>query len=279
MRFLLTGSTGMIGLAVTKYLISQGHFVYMVARKDSNKLDKIPESKLVKVIKCDLSELNTLTLDSGIDYLIHLGWDKTIGDGRNNIDIQLKNIDYTLDAVKLAKRSGAKKFIGIGSQAEYGLHNEKLSIDTKCEPITGYGIAKFSAGRFSKLLCQQLNIEYNWIRILSVYGENDSPLTLMSYINKCIKDGVDANVSKCEQIWDYISADEAAKIIYKICLQGKNGTAYPLGSGIGKPLREYIDNLIEYKKSKIKINYGAKPYQDNQVMYLVADMSYLIEFK
>ncbi len=50
----------MIGLALTKYLISKNHFVYMVVREDSKKLNKIPVSDLIKVVKCDISKIGTL---------------------------------------------------------------------------------------------------------------------------------------------------------------------------------------------------------------------------
>ena len=278
MRFAITGSTGMIGLALTKELIKENE-VIMFVREESKKLDIIPQNKNITIVKCDLSNLEKFNTDLACDYFIHLGWDKTIGEGRNDVYLQNLNVKYTLDAVGLAKRMNAKKFIGVGSQAEYGLKQEKLSINTECNPITGYGIAKYSAGKLAKIYCDQLGLEFNWIRILSVYGEYDNPNTLISYIKKCIKDNVDANVSPCEQIWDYIEANDAANIIIKIAKYGKNGITYPLGSGNAKPLKEYLEDIKKKYNSNIKINYGARPYNDNQVMYLVADMSYLKDLK
>lgn len=178
----------------------------------------------------------------------------------------------------MAKRLNAKKFIGAGSQAEYGLKNEPLRIDTNCNPITAYGIAKLCAGNMSKLLCEQLNLEFNWIRILSVYGEYDNPNTLISYVKESLKNNISPNVSKCEQIWDYISSSDAAKVIYKIMTQGKHGVFYPLGGGEGRPLYEYLEEIKNNINPNIKINYGARDYNKNQVMYLVSDMSYLKEF-
>lgn len=40
MIFAITGSTGMIGLALTKYLIGLNHHVIMFVRKDCKKLIK-----------------------------------------------------------------------------------------------------------------------------------------------------------------------------------------------------------------------------------------------
>ena len=277
MKVCITGSTGMIGLALTKYLITKDINVLMIVRPNSTKLNLIPKSSLIETVECDLSSLQDLKYSEKCDYFIHMGWDKTIGDGRNDVYLQNLNVKYTLDAVMFAKRLGCKKFIGLGSQAEYGLHNEPLAIDTSCNPITGYGIAKYSAGKLANILCSQQGLEFNWIRVLSVYGEYDNPNTLISYVTKCIRDNISANVTKCEQIWDYIEAGDAAKIIYRIMLNGKNGLTYPLGSGNGRPLKDYLEDLKKKYNSNIAINYGAKDYPQNQVMYLVADMSYLKE--
>ena len=277
MKVCITGSTGMIGLALTKYLITKNINVLMIVRPNSTKLNLIPKSSLIETVECDLSSLRDLKYSEKCDYFIHMGWDKTIGDGRNDVYLQNLNVKYTLDAVMLAKILECKKFIGLGSQAEYGLHNEPLAIDTSCNPITGYGIAKYSAGKLANILCSQQGLEFNWIRVLSVYGEYDNPNTLISYVTKCIRDNISANVTKCEQIWDYIEAGDAAKIIYRIMLNGKNGLTYPLGSGNGRPLKDYLEDLKKKYNSNIAINYGAKDYPQNQVMYLVADMSYLKE--
>lgn len=277
MTFVLTGSTGMIGLALTNYLLKLNHNIILFIRENSTKKMLIPINGKIKIIECDLNNLKNYVPNEKADYFIHLGWDKTFGSERDNVDVQVDNINYTLEACRLAKRFCCKKFIGIGSQAEYGLHNEPLGIETCCNPITGYGIAKYTAGKLSNILCHQLGIEFNWIRVLSVYGKHDNPNTLISYVTRCLESNVSPNVTKCEQTWDYISADEAAKIIYKIAIDGKNGITYPLGSGRAIKLKNYLEELKNKINPNIKINYGAKKYQDNQVMYLVADMSYLKE--
>ena len=277
MTFALTGSTGMIGLALTNYLLELNHNIILFIRENSTKKMLIPISGKIKIIECNLNNLKNYVPNEKVDYFIHLGWDKTFGSERDNVDVQVDNINYTLDACRLAKRFNCKKFIGIGSQAEYGFHNEPLGIETCCNPITGYGIAKYTAGKLSNILCQQSELEFNWIRVLSVYGKYDNPNTLISYVTRCLENNISPDVTKCEQIWDYISADEAAKIIYKIATDGKNGVTYPLGSGRAVKLKDYLEELKNKINPNIKINYGAKSYQDNQVMYLVADMSYLKE--
>lgn len=57
--------------------------------------------------------------------MFHFGWMGTTGAARNDMDLQCRNIAYTIDAVRLAQRFGCKTFIGAGSQAEYG-RTEKI---------------------------------------------------------------------------------------------------------------------------------------------------------
>lgn len=277
MKFVITGSTGMIGLTLTKYLISLHHEVIMFVREKTSKASIIPNSPLITVVKCDLDNLSSYSSEQTADYFIHLGWDKTIGDGRNDVYIQNQNVKYTLDAIKLAKRMNCKKFIGAGSQAEYGISNEKLSSQTPCNPFTGYGVAKYCASKFSKILCDQLGLEYNWLRILSIYGANDNPNTLISYTINSMMNNQSPDLTLCEQDWDYLYVKDLARAIYLTMLNGVNGKVYPVGSGKTRKLKEYVLILKESLNQNVKVNFGTKPYAPNQVMYLCADIDELIK--
>ena len=48
--------------------------------------------------------------------------------------MQEPNIQYTMDAVCLAKRLGCKLFVGAGSQAEYGRVDGKIGSNTPVNP-------------------------------------------------------------------------------------------------------------------------------------------------
>ena len=59
------------------------------------------------------------------------------------MDLQLQNIQYTLDAVRLAKRLGCKVFVGAGSQAEYGRYEGKLDAKVPVFPEKGFFVLPF----------------------------------------------------------------------------------------------------------------------------------------
>lgn len=278
-KVVITGSTSMIGINLIQYILEEDIEVLAIIRKNSTKKELLPKNDKIKIIECNLNELGNLNIDeNNYDVFIHLAWEGTFGNDRNNVDIQNLNVKYTLDAVKLAKKLGCKKFIGAGSQAEYGRVSGKLNSDTPANPDTAYGIAKLCAGKLSNILASQIGIEHIWTRILSVYGPYDNENTMvMSSIREMIKNVKSPEYTKAEQMWDYLYVQDIAKAIYLIGEKGKNNSVYCIGSGKQRPLYTYIEEIKNQINKNIKLNLGAKEYSKNQVMNLCADITKLTE--
>ena len=113
------------------------------------------------------------------------------------------------------------------------------------------------------------------MRILSVYGQNDGENTLISYLIRELKAGRSPELTKCEQTWDYLNCDDAARAFFAVAEKGVDGKAYPLGSGKGKPLSEYVSDIRDAVNPAIKLEFGKKPYYPHQPMCLVADIGEL----
>lgn len=274
-KILLTGCTGAIGSAIVEQAINSDYKVTCIVHKNSKRLQNLPKSDLITVVECDLCDYKNLELSEKHDIFIHLAWDKTIGGGRDDVDIQLKNVSYTLDAVRLAKRCGCSVFIGAGSQAEYGVQTVDLTPDLPVNPESGYGIAKYTAGKMSAMLCRQLGIRFNWLRILSVYGKNDGENSLISYTIRELKAGRFPEFTKCEQDWDYLNSEDAARGFLSVAEKGIDGKFYPLGSGKGRKLSEYLNVIQKVINPEIELGFGKKEYYPHQPMHLVADVSEL----
>lgn len=272
---LITGATGMIGSAIVEQAVKQGYEVTCLIRRGTTRIDNIPKDKNVKLIECDIDEYSSLELEEDYDVFMHLAWLKTFGNDRDNVELQLKNVQYTIDAVNLAKRAGCTVFIGAGSQAEYGIQKVDLTPSLPVNPESGYGIAKYTAGKLANMLCQQLEIRFNWLRILSVYGKNDNSYTLISYVIRELKAGRSPKLTKCEQMWDYLHCDDAARAFLSVAEKGIDGETYPLGSGRGRKLSEYVTDIRNSIAPDIKLTFGKKPYYPHQPMHLVADVSEL----
>jgi nucleoside-diphosphate-sugar epimerase len=278
-RAILSGATGAIGLALIQELIHNGIEVLVLCRKDSERNKKIPENVLITKKICSLDQLSLLQNNTGKEYDIfyHLAWDGTFGLSRNNLKLQIRNIEFALDAVHAAKRFGCTSFVGIGSQAEYGPVETKLTASTPAFPLDGYGMAKLCAGQMTRIEANQLGLHHNWVRVLSVYGPNDGEKTLVMSLIKNLSLGIAPECTFGDQIWDYLFSKDAALALRLIGEKGVNGKVYVLGSGEAKPLKDYIKQIQELVNPFTEIKYGSVPYSKNQVMFLQADITELVE--
>ena len=276
-KIIVTGATGCVGSAVVRRALAQGMEVTCIVHEGSKRLGNLPQDERVKIVECNLSNYNSLNIGGQHDAFIHMAWEKTFGASRDDAETQTRNIQYTLDACHLAKRCGCQVFVGAGSQAEYGAQSVDLTPDLPVNPESGYGIAKYAAGKLSAMLCKSLGIRQNWVRILSVYGPNDGENTLISYVIRELKAGRSPELTKCEQTWDYLYADDAGDAILAIAEKGVEGKAYPLGSSIGRKLSDYIEDIRQAINPSVEVKLGVREYYPHQPMHLVADIKDLNE--
>lgn len=276
-RIIVTGATGAVGSAVVRRALANDISVTCIVHQGSKRLGNLPKDERLSIVECNLSDYRNLQMEGQYDAFIHLSWEKTFGASRDDAEVQTRNIQYTLDAVQLAHRCGCQVFVGAGSQAEYGVQSVDLTPDLPVNPESGYGIAKYAAGKLSAMLCKSLGMRQCWVRILSVYGPNDGENSLISYLIREFKAGNSPQLTKCEQMWDYLYADDAADAILSVAEKGVDGKAYPLGSGNGRRLSAYVEDIKNAINPNIDVKYGFKEYYLHQPMHLVADISELMK--
>ena len=275
MKAVVTGATGAIGMALLELLEKNKIKTLVLCRMSSSRSSRIKESEYITKADCPLSEIKNFSLEEKYDVFFHFAWDGTFGDSRNDMYLQNNNVKYTLDAVNLASRLGCTTFVGAGSQAEYGRCEGEVSPDTLARPETGYGIAKLSAGLFSREEASKLNIKHIWARILSVYGPYDTERTMvMSTIRKLMQKDV-PEFTPAEQMWDYLYSKDAARAFLALAEHGRHGEVYCLGSGEAYPLKEYILKIRDAVCADAALAIGKIPYPERQPMYLKADISKL----
>ncbi len=276
-RAIVTGPTGAVGTALCRTLAERGVRVYAVCRPDSARTDALPKHENISLVKCDLADMALLPslLPEGGDAFYHLAWAHTIGAGRNDMKAQLDNIRYTLDALAAAKTMGCRVFIGAGSQAEYGRTEGALTPSTPAFPENGYGIAKLCAGQMSRVEAEKLGIDHIWVRILSVYGPGDGPLTMISSVTSQLLDGKKPALTAGDQRWDYLYSFDAADAFSLLAEHGVGGKTYVLGGGMARPLKEYVCCLRDAVDPSLPLGLGEVPYAPLQVMHLEADITEL----
>ena len=279
----ITGATGAIGRALISVCVQAGYEVLAVVHRTSPRAAELKRIERCQVLYLDLSEYdnaleemkkqNITTKGGGLFF--HLAWMAPFGKDRENLPLQLENVNFSLAAVRFAKALGCTTFVGAGSQAEYGRVKGKLSTDTPTFPETGYGVAKLCAGQMTRLACDQTGLKHVWTRILSVYGPHDGKNSLISIAIDDMIHNRETAFTPCDQIWDYIYSEDAARAMLLVSQKGNHGSVYVIGSGEAYPLKEFIQRIATITEYKKVIGFGKRLYNDKQVMYLQADISSL----
>ena len=217
-KIIVTGATGMLGLALIAECVEAGMDVTAVINPDSARKSILPVTGQIHHIECDYSRINELKgkLSKGYDTFYNLAWIGTDRKLRINYNVQMMNVEYTLNALKTAKELGCNTFVGAGSQAEYGRYDVPIREDFNVKPDTAYGSAKLEAGIKSREMSKKLGIRHIWTRIFSAYYPNDSKDTMIMYcINKLLNNEKPL-LSDCSQIWDYIYCGMPLKLLFHL---------------------------------------------------------------
>lgn len=265
MRVLITGATGFIGVALCKEMIKNGNEVTAIIRENSNKKSKLP--KEVKIVELSLDKLNKF--NGSYDLMYHLAWNGSSGNDRNDFDMQYSNIKYTIEAIKLAKRCNCKKFIGAGSQAEYGVvHGEAKEDETICKPFMMYGAAKLAAYQMGKLVSEQEGISFVWPRIYSVYGVGENEGTLISYLVKTLQEGNVPELSACENMWNFMYIDDCVRALRMLGENKDTEGIYNVASSDTRLLKDSVMEVRDIINKDVGINFGAKKTNEKTTFWL-----------
>ena len=177
MKILISGVSSFLGIYTAKELLSQGHQVYGIVRKESKNREKLESLRGLQLISVDMkafsfyAEEGELALAEGIrkqedsfsreaaffrdgfaleslvpndlDAIIHFAWDGVGSKGRENPEIQEQNLLMSKGFYQWGIQTGVKYFLFAGSQAEYGRGTRENP-----EPVSAYGKAKLSFSRY-----------------------------------------------------------------------------------------------------------------------------------
>ena len=280
---IVTGGTGVTGNALIRYLLDKGVKVTALVRKNSIRAKYLPEHENLRIILCGLEEYACIAdeLEEGsYDAFFHLAWEGSKGKekvaNRNNFKMQNMNTGFALDAVELCHKIGCNTFIMTGSQAEYGPVDGLCSEETPKLPVNGYGMAKLCAEGMTRLLCKEYGIRHIWAILFSVFGPRDATESMIDISIRNLKEGRETEYTKGEQMWNYLYSFDAAKALYLLAQNGRDGEFYNVASSINKPLADYITELYAEISPEKKPVLGGRPYPAEKIVCLQADTSKLV---
>ena len=254
---ILTGATGFVGSALIPILLEKNYKILALSR-NPEKARAFSWYNKVDFVKYDIGD-ETLPQFENYNGLIHLAWD-----GLPNYE-SFHHIDFNLyqsfNFIKKIVTNGISQVLVAGTCFEYGNQFGPLDSGMKTNPNNNYGIAKDSLRKFleqySKL--DGVDFELQWTRLFYLYGEGQRQNSLLSNLNKAIKDReCTFDLTSGEQLLDFLPVCEAAKQIVDIFASGDTGN-YNICDGKPTSVRKMAEEVVSKNNSKIKLNFGALP--------------------
>lgn len=260
-NLVITGATSFIGFNLIKILIESNNEIYAIARKNSsnlNKLNSLNSKTNFHLIYGDINDDCCLDEIKEIDTLFLLARDGTRGEKRNDKNLQMLNYSSTINLVRKNLSKKLKNIVGIGSQAEYGITDEKVNEDFVCNPLTAYGKAKLDTYNELMSICKEENISFKWFRLFSCYGIGDNPNTLIMSALKSMLNNDDVELSACTQSWNFINLYDVGNIICILYNKKIPNGAYNLASDDTRILADFIYEMKGICNSTSNLVFGAK---------------------
>lgn len=277
-KVVVSGATSFIGLSLIKRLLHLGYQVHAITRPHAAKRSLLPTHESLSVAEYDFADYKYLheSLNFVPDIYFSLPWSGTRGADREDENLQYSNYVNSMDGLYSMLHTGCKLVTTAGSQAEYGLYDKK--IDEYCEekPVTQYGKYKLKFFQESLAACNLRQVQLIEPRFFSVYGPYDYAHSMVQNTIMRLLSNQPCYFTEATQMWDYLYIDDAVDAI--ICLAETpcaNGV-YNLGSGIAKPLKDYIFKMKELTNSNSDLIFGAIPYPESGRVSIEPDISKLV---
>ncbi len=276
-RVLLTGATGFIGSHVIRCLLARDCEIMILMRPQSDPwriADVLPH---LHVIHADLADVSNVADDIcafAPDVTVHLAW-YGVGNRHRNDPQQVSNISATLNLLDVAHRAGTHSWIGLGSQAEYGVYNRAISEDTPANPTTLYGVVKLSTCLLTQRLCRIYGMRWVWLRLFSSYGPGDHPGWMIPYVILTLLRGERPALTAGEQRWDYLFVEDVAEAICSVMVKSNAQGVFNLGSGEAHTVRSIVERIRDLIDPSLPLGFGEIPYRPDQIMHLQADITRL----
>lgn len=281
MKAIVTGATGFIGAALCEELLKNGYVVAAVVRPGSTKIEKMltlqQQNTQLQIVECALENLSELEQMVGkAELFYHLAWNGSSGNERNDFAIQYSNIKYTAEAIQVAKKCGCVKWIGAGSQAEYGVVTKTAKEEeTIPSPFMMYGAAKLAAYHMGQIVANQVSIDLVWPRIYSVYGVGENPGTLVNYVIETLRNGEVPELSPCENMWNFLYITDCVRALRLLgeCREAEG--IYHIASEDTRILKEFVEEICEMVAPEGQLKFGAKKGDPKRTFWLEPDVGKL----
>lgn len=272
-KVLITGITGFLGSHIAENFITNSISVIGLKRKDSDiwRCEEFKE-KIQWIDINDDGSFEDKLVNYSFDTIIHSAWIGVESNTRDNLLEQSKNVAFFVSLLNVAKKVGVKKVIFLGSQAEYGILNEKVKEDFSTNALNAYAGTKLACLEIMKSFCSINNINWIWLRLFSLYGEKENSNWLIPSLVKSMLKDKEMDFTLGEQKYAYMYVKDYAEIMRKLVIMNIESGIYNVSSNECRTIRSLIEDIKSIINPEFILNFGALKYRKDQSMHIEGDI-------
>ncbi|MDR2708982.1 MAG: NAD-dependent epimerase/dehydratase family protein [Elusimicrobiota bacterium] len=230
MKILVTGGAGFIGSNIVDALIAKGDKVSIIDNLSTgNKKNINPQSAFYKADISNEKKVFEIFKKEKPEIVIHeaaqIDVRKSVLDPAYDAKV---NIMGSINILKAAQDSGVKKIIFASSGGTiYGECGAKAPDENVCgNPLSPYGIAKFSVEFYIKFYWQIYGLKYTILRYANVFGPRQDPFGeagVVAIFAKRMLAGEDIFIyGDGKQMRDYVFVGDVVNANLKALTKGDN---------------------------------------------------------
>jgi UDP-glucose 4-epimerase len=260
-----------VGSFLVRRLLAGGHSVHLLLRPESD-LWRLHDVKAnVRPHPCSLdvpAQLGECVRAAEPEIVFHLAWGGITADRRNAPEQVSSNVRQALAVLEAAHAAGARTFLSVGSQAEYGRVDGIIREDHPAQPETAYGIAKLALSQLALKYCELAGMRCVWLRLFSAYGPMDTATHMLPTLIETLLRRERPALTACEQQWDYLYIEDAAEALYQAAMTPAASGIFNLSSGSATSLLNVVTRVRDLIDPALPLGIGEVPYREGHVMHL-----------
>lgn len=273
MKVLVTGATGFLGSHLVRRLLAEGHEVAAFKRRSSSL------GRVLDIAK-DLAWYYADEADLSSPFRKHVHFDAVIHtatcygrQGESLSTIFEANTGFPVRLLEVATYFNTDIFFNTDTY---------FNTDTiLCSHLNKYSLTKKQFAEWGQMVAEFDSIRFANIRLEHVYGAGDSSTKFTTnIIRQCLNNMPYICLTAGEQLRDFIHINDVVDA-YMLLL--KKHPILPagfiqcgLGSGCAVSIREFVEYVHRISNSSSRLDFGALPYRDHEIMASVADISLLL---